>query len=114
MDLGSLLIQTVPPLQIYFDHGNRGQNADARNDPSNNLDRLDLVAQRHASFNLALELVQVVRDARVGALDVAPDLVDEYARDDPEDGGDDEENLSRKERGSCLVFAVDMSKIEKI
>lgn len=111
--LCSLLVQTMPsPLQVNFDNWNRGQNADARNDPSNDLDRLDLVAQRHASFNLALEFVQVVGDARVGALDVAPDLVDKYARDDPEDGGDDEENLSREE-GGLLVFAVDVSKIEK-
>lgn len=92
--LCALLVQTMPPpLQINLDHRNGRQHTNTRNNPSDDLDGLDLVAQRHASLDLALELVKIVRDTCIGTFNVAPDLVDEHTRDDPEDGGDDEEDL---------------------
>lgn len=88
------MLAVPPPLQIDLDDGNRGQHAEAGNGPRNDLDDLDLVAQAQAALDLALELAKVVCDAVVLALDVAPHLVDEHARDDPEDGGHYEEDLS--------------------
>lgn len=83
-----------PALHVCLDNGDCRQYANSRNRPRNNLNNLDLMAQTQPTLNLALELVKVVGDACVCALNIAPDLVDEHARDDPEDGGDDQEDLT--------------------
>ena len=85
-------------LHVRLDDGNRGDQAHGGQDPGNDLDGLDLVAERHAARHLALELVEAGGDALVRALDVLPHLVDEAAGDEPEDGGDGQKDLSLLER----------------
>ena len=80
-------------LHVRLDDGNRGDQAHGGQDPGNDLDGLDLVAERHAARHLALELFKTGGDALVGALDVLPHLVDEAAGDEPEDGRDGQEDL---------------------
>lgn len=77
-------MQTIfPPLQVNLDHRNRRQNTEASNDPSDDLNDLDLMAQAQATLDLALEFAIAARDTRVGAFDVSPHLVNENSRDNP-------------------------------
>lgn len=51
------------------------------------------MTQAHTSLHLAFELLEVVWHAGIGTLDIAPYLVDENTRDDPEYRGNNEEDL---------------------
>lgn len=72
-----------PPFQVDLDHRNRRQDTEASNDPSDNLDDLDLVAQTQATLDLALEFAIAARDSRIGAFNVSPHLVNESSRNNP-------------------------------
>lgn len=80
-------------LEPRHDHGDGSQHADTGNNPSKNLNDLDLVTESQSALDLALKLRDAANDACVLAFNIAPHLVDENTGDDPKDGRDDEEDL---------------------
>jgi len=85
-----------PVLHARHNYRNRGYHAHGCNDPGDDLDDLDLVAQTQSAGDLALELVKTVRDAVVLTFDILPDLEDKDAGYDPKDSRDDEEDCMHR------------------
>ena len=77
-----LLSLPLPSREREHNHWHRGNDADARDDPSQYLNDLNLVALAYA----ILEVLDAI------AFLVSPHLMDEDARYNPEDGGKEEED----------------------